>query len=146
MKLLGMILDNEWTFETHINYIANKMKIIRMKYLKIVHSNKNTINMDVVRNLIKATSLQLLNDAGCVYLNQVAKIDVLEKEYNKTVQVLHTKCWNTSIITGLHFNGFISFKSIKKNLNIKAFLKLKRLNNNNTSYKYTQELMQKWDK
>ena len=44
--------------------------------------------MDVIKTLLTATSHQLINYAGCIYLNQLSNTKALEVEYNKTMQLL----------------------------------------------------------
>ena len=146
LKLLGIILDENWSFEPQINEVANKMKYIRIKLQKLIYSNKCNINMDTIKNLLISTSFQLINYTGNIYLNQSGSINPIKNEYYKSIQILHSRCWNTSLISRTHFNGFNTFESLILNLNSKSFSRLLRLNNNNLLYQYKNDLINKWIK
>ena len=52
-KTLDIFLDSPWTFSQQMQYIANKMKLIRFKCNNLIQSNRNTLNMDTISTIIK---------------------------------------------------------------------------------------------
>ena len=134
-KLLGCIFDKDWSFNQQIQKVISSMIMIRIKTLSLINSNDNNINMNTVKQLIISTSLQLINYAGNIYLNQCNDINKLKVEYNKNINLINSKSWTTSIESRLNFNGFISFKSLIMKLNAKSFSKYIRNNKFNPNCK-----------
>ena len=49
-KTLRVHIDNNWTFTHHIQYITNKMKLIRHTCNDLINSNRNALNIDVINS------------------------------------------------------------------------------------------------
>ena len=135
VKVLGLMLDNEWSFSLHIKYITNKMKLIRIKCIKLIANNKIYMNMHMIRDIIQSSGFQLLNYAGCMFLNQRGSISPLRTEYNKNMRLLSPSVPSIPIAASTHFHHFHSFEIFKLRINAKYFSKFLRISNGVSKYR-----------
>ena len=141
VKLLGVYFDNGWTFDYQILKIVMRMKAVKYRCRKLMHSNRNSLNMDVISNIVKSTSYVLINYAGNIFLNQRADVDKIRIEWNDAMQLLNPRAKTLSIQSRINFNGMHSFRTICHRLNAKSFSKLLRVNEKHGLFKYRQPLI-----
>ena len=141
ITILGLTIDNEWTFKQHIQAVANKMKLIRIKCINLIRSNRNSITADIIKTMIQNMSVSLMNYAGNIWMNQSSSTDPVQVEYHKSIRLLNPKIKRLSIDAMLNFNGFDSFDMIRERINAKTFSKILRVHSNNGIFIHKQKMI-----
>ena len=146
INILGIHLDESWSFLPQIQHIANKMKLIRYKCIKLIRSNRNALNMDTISTIIKTNSLALLHYGGNIWLNQQTKLNIIRSECHKSIKLLCPGIPRLSINSMLNFNSYPHFDAVIQYINAKTYSKIIRIHSQNGLSQYSNQWHYEWDK
>ena len=145
INILGIHLDELWSFSSQIQYITNKMKLVRYKCSKLIRSNRNALNMDTISTIIRTNSLALLHYGGNIWLNQQTKLNTIRSEYHKSIKLLCPGIPRLSINSILNFHSYPQFDAIIEYINAKTYSKVIRVHDQNGLSQYKNEWHKEWD-
>ena len=129
--ILGLSMVQNWSFSNQINKIVTRMKQVRGRCWSLLKSNKNSINMEAIKEIMVSTSFQLLNYAGNIFLHKGEELNPIRMEYNKSIRMLSSKCRTVSVAAMLNFHGLKSFEYHVQLIGAKALSKFIRCPDNN---------------
>ena len=131
ITILGLSLVENWNFANQISKIITRMKQVRGRCWSLLKSNKNSINMEAIKEILISTSFQLLNYAGSIFLHKGEELNQMRVEYNNSIRMLSSKCRTVPVAAMLNFHGLKSFEYHVQVIGAKALSKFIRCPDNN---------------